>query len=52
MEAADYVLEDFPIRESDLLSETLDRGVDAVLTYLQDGLDRAMNLYNGESVKP
>jgi PTH1 family peptidyl-tRNA hydrolase len=52
MEASDYVLEDFPIRESDLLSETLDRGVEAVLTYLQDGLDRAMNLYNGELVKP
>lgn len=52
MEASDYVLEDFPIRESDLLSETLDRGVEAVFTYLQDGLDRAMNLYNGELVKP
>ena len=52
MEAADYVLEDFPNRDADLLSETLDRGVEAVLTYLKDGLDRAMNLYNGELVKP
>ncbi len=52
MEAADYVLEDFPNADSDMLSETLDRGVEAVLTYLKDGLDRAMNLYNGELVKP
>ena len=52
MEAADYVFEDFPKTEACLLSETLDRGVEAVLTYLKDGLDRAMNLYNGELVKP
>ncbi len=52
MEAADYVLQDFPTDESDLLVETLDRGVEAVLTYLKDGLERAMNLYNGELVKP
>jgi PTH1 family peptidyl-tRNA hydrolase len=47
MEAADYVLQDFPTDETDLLTETLDRGVEAVLTYLKDGLERAMNLYNG-----
>ncbi len=52
MEAADYVLENFPNSDTDLLSEALDRGVDAVLTYIQDGLDQAMNLYNGELVKP
>jgi PTH1 family peptidyl-tRNA hydrolase len=52
MEAADYVLQDFPTGESDLLVETLDRGVEAVLTYLKDGLERAMNLNNGELVKP
>lgn len=47
MEAADYVLQDFPTDETDLLAETLDRGVEAVLTYLKDGLERSMNLYNG-----
>lgn len=47
MEAADYVLQDFPTDETDLLTETLDRGVEAVLTYIKDGLERAMNLYNG-----
>jgi PTH1 family peptidyl-tRNA hydrolase len=47
MEAANYVLQDFPNDEADLLAETLDRAVEAVLTYIQYGLDRAMNLYNG-----
>ena len=47
MEAADYVLQDFPTDEADLLTDTLDRAVEAVSTYLKDGLERAMNLYNG-----
>jgi PTH1 family peptidyl-tRNA hydrolase len=47
MEAADYVLQDFPSSELDLLAETLDRGVEAVLTFMQYGLDHAMNAYNG-----
>jgi len=46
-EAADYVLQDFPPDEVDLLNETLDRAVNAVLTFIQDGLDEAMNLFNG-----
>jgi len=47
MEAANYVLQDFPPDEYDLLNETLDRAVDAVLTFLQHGLERAMNSFNG-----
>ena len=47
MEAGDYVLSDFPPDEADLLGQILDRAVQAVLTYLTDGLERAMNLYNG-----
>ena len=46
-EAADYVLQDFPKDEAGLLSQTLDRAVDAVLIYLQYGLERAMNSFNG-----
>jgi PTH1 family peptidyl-tRNA hydrolase len=49
MEAADYVLQDFPPEEMSLLAETLDRGVQAVLTFLEHGLDQAMNQYNGLS---
>jgi PTH1 family peptidyl-tRNA hydrolase len=47
MEAADYVLQDFPADESDLLDETLDRAIEAVLNFIQYGLDRTMNLFNG-----
>lgn len=47
MEAADYVLQDFPPDEQDLLDETLDRAIDAVLIFVQFGLERAMNAYNG-----
>jgi PTH1 family peptidyl-tRNA hydrolase len=46
MEAADYVLQDFPPDDAVLVAETLDRAVDAVLAFLQEGLDRAMNSYN------
>ena len=47
MDAADYVLQDFPAQDADLLNETLDRAVDAVLTFIQESLDKAMNLFNG-----
>jgi PTH1 family peptidyl-tRNA hydrolase len=47
MEAADYVLQDFPPSEMDLLAETLDRAVEAVLSFIQYGLEPAMNTYNG-----
>lgn len=46
-EAANYVLQDFPPADQDLVNETLDRAVEAVLTFLQYGLEQAMNLYNG-----
>lgn len=46
-EAAEYVLQDFPKDEADLLDQTLDRAVDAMLTFLQYGLDKAMNSFNG-----
>ena len=46
-EAADYVLQDFPTQDIELLEEALNRAVEAVLIFIQDGLERAMNLYNG-----
>lgn len=49
MEAADYVLQNFPDGDADLLDETLDRGVEAVLTFIHDGLERAMSNFNGLS---
>lgn len=46
-EAAQYVLQNFRPAERDLLDETLSRAMEAVLVFLQYGLDRAMNSYNG-----
>jgi peptidyl-tRNA hydrolase, PTH1 family len=46
-EAAEYVLQDFPSHESELLDETLERAVKAVLSFIQYDLDKAMNMFNG-----
>lgn len=46
MEAADYVLQDFPSSEIELVSDTLERAVEAVLTFIQHGIDTAMNAFN------
>jgi PTH1 family peptidyl-tRNA hydrolase len=47
MEAADYVLEDFSKDEAEILPTILDRAVEAICLYIQNGLDAAMNQYNG-----
>jgi len=50
MDAAAYVLQDFSRADLLIVSETLDRAADAVLTFVTDGLNKAMNKYNGSSV--
>lgn len=47
MSAADYVLQDFTEADIDLLTPTLERAVDAILTFVTEGLETAMNQYNG-----
>ncbi len=47
MDAPDYVLQDFSSEEIALLSETINHAVEAVLTFLTDGLETAMNRFNG-----
>jgi PTH1 family peptidyl-tRNA hydrolase len=47
MEAPDYVLQDFSDAEMTAISETLDRAVEAALTFVTEGLDAAMNKFNG-----
>lgn len=47
MQAPDYVLQNFKDVEMTVISETLDRAVDAALKWVTDGLDAAMNKYNG-----
>lgn len=48
MDPADYVLQDFSSAQAEILGETLDRAVEAALTFVVEGLDRAMNKYNAE----
>jgi PTH1 family peptidyl-tRNA hydrolase len=48
MDPAAYVLQDFSKNEMKELSSVLDRAADAVLTFVLDGLDRAMNRFNGD----
>ncbi len=45
--AAAYVLQEFSRAEEALLSEFLERAVDALLVFITDGLERAMNRFNG-----
>lgn len=47
MEAADYVLQDFSASEKDLLKIALEAAVDAILVFVTEGLDAAMNKFNG-----
>ncbi len=46
-DAADYVLANFCDAEKKLLPEALKNAADAVLCYLNEGLNEAMNRYNG-----
>jgi PTH1 family peptidyl-tRNA hydrolase len=47
MDAAAYVLRDFSAAEKEALNETLETAVEAVLTFVGEGLEAAMNRYNG-----
>lgn len=47
MDPSAYVLQNFSREEMKLLSEIVDRAADAALTFVTDGLNKAMNKYNG-----
>jgi PTH1 family peptidyl-tRNA hydrolase len=47
MDAAAYVLQEFTNKELMTVSETLDRAADAALTFATQGLNAAMNKFNG-----
>ena len=47
MDAAAYVLQSFSNKELMTVSETLDRATDAALTFATQGLNAAMNKFNG-----
>src|SRR5512142_920157 len=48
MEPADYVLQNFSRDEMKEVLMILDRAADAALCFVTDGLDKAMNRFNGE----
>ncbi len=52
MDPADYVLQNFSRDEMKVLSEIVDRAADAALTFVTDGLNKAMNKYNGSMEVP
>jgi PTH1 family peptidyl-tRNA hydrolase len=47
MDAAAYVLQDFTPAEEELLATILESGVDAILVFVSQGLEVAMNQFNG-----
>jgi peptidyl-tRNA hydrolase, PTH1 family len=47
MNAADYVLQDFSASEKELLNLALDAAVEAILVFATEGLEAAMNKFNG-----
>ena len=47
MDSADYVLQNFSKDDLQFLSEVLDRGAEASLAFVTDGLEKAMNKFSG-----
>ena len=47
MDPAAYVLQDFSTADREIIDESLARAVKAVLTFLESGLNTAMNQFNG-----
>jgi peptidyl-tRNA hydrolase, PTH1 family len=49
MQAPDYVLQNFSNSDLTIVSDTLTRAVEAALTFVTEGLNTAMNKYNGQA---
>jgi PTH1 family peptidyl-tRNA hydrolase len=47
MDPAAFVLQNFSREEMKVLSEIIDRAADAALEFVTNGLNAAMNKYNG-----
>ncbi len=50
-QAADYVLNDFSPVENDTLEFVLQRAIQAILTFVNQGLDSAMNRFNAREAE-
>ncbi len=51
MEASDYVLQPFSSSDNQMLDSVLDAAAEAALLFVHEGLDTAMNRYNGSVEK-
>lgn len=51
MAAADYVLQDFSKDEVEMLPQITDEAADAILLFVREGLDAAMNQFNGPVIE-
>jgi PTH1 family peptidyl-tRNA hydrolase len=45
-----YLLQNFSIQEKELLGYVLDRGVEAVIMFMTEGLEKAMSQFNGQVI--
>jgi PTH1 family peptidyl-tRNA hydrolase len=50
MDPANYVLQDFPSKDLIALSQVLDRAADSVQIWIKEGLNAAMNKFNGSII--
>lgn len=48
MDAADYVLQDFPKAEQPIMEKVIADASQAAITFAREGLDKTMNTYNGD----
>lgn len=46
MKSEDFVLQNFSFEDSKLLQETVNKSVNSFLYYLENGIDKAQNIYN------
>ncbi len=50
MDAGDYVLQNFSKEDEQFLPVILDQAVEAILTFVSEGIDAAMNKYNAAQI--
>ena len=51
MDPANFILQNFSRDEMKSISEILDRAADAALEFVMNGLDKAMNKFNGNAIE-
>ncbi|MDI6793347.1 MAG: aminoacyl-tRNA hydrolase [bacterium] len=49
LDMAEYVLSEFAPEEVEIIQESIDRAASAVITFITEGIEKAMDMYNGYS---